>query len=485
MIKSQEKQVIYRQWWRPSRAFIASLLGWLVGVSLPAIPLNPNSVIVLLILTGVTLAIWPLRLISFMTLIVASSLAGSIYWHWYLMKITPRLPNEESRELIITVLEKPKKYDDQARYKARTSEGWSLYLHLPREPAVTPGTTLIAAGQLQPVGQLDETYRMSLAQQHIFAKLANPKIIDQRPARLDGWERLLIKARSEFDSVIGRLFTQPQAALFSGLVSGDKSDLPSNLLDDFKATGLSHIIAVSGFNVTVVINLLSRWTRKFGQWPNLGLISLAILSFVVFTGSSASVVRAGLLAGLLVVARTVGRRASLFRVLIFVAFIMTVHNPLTSRYDIGFQLSFVAVVGLIFFSRPIEDCLINWQLPAWLAEILSATMAAQLTTLPVTGFYFQTFSLASLPANILVGPLVPLITAAGLPLVAIASLTDWLDWLYYPLDFGLRFIILVAQIMADIPLAQLTLPIMPALIWLMYYPLISTWLLARKPKAIS
>ncbi len=96
---------------------------------------------------------------------------------------------------------------------------------------------------------------------------------------------------------------------------------------------------------------------------------------------------------------------------------MTLLNPLILLYDIGFQLSFGALLGLVWFAGPFQTWLEQGKIPTLIAETLAATLGAQLTTGPIIAIYFQTFSLYSLVANLVVGPIIPELTVMGIPLV--------------------------------------------------------------------
>lgn len=338
-------------------------LAWLAGLIWP-ITLPYPLIPVIVILTVAALLLRKLRPVLAVLLILIFSLLGSSYLQSYLTSTQPQLTFEQPVELKLTILDKPNKYDTQARYFGRTSEGWYISFYLPRTDQLPPGTDILITGTLMPPSsQADNSILLGLAKKQVYARLLRPKILLKQPARLNSWERFLLMTRSRFDHTINQLFAQPYASLFAGIVAGLKSDLPEDIVMSFQLVGLSHIIAVSGFNLTIVMNLVGRLTEPLGRWPNFG-ISLTVLIFaVLFTGASASVVRAGVFAAILLLAGLLYRQISVPRLLILAAVLMTIQNPLALSYDIGFQLSFGAIVGLAFFAEPITKELVRCRLP--------------------------------------------------------------------------------------------------------------------------
>ncbi len=479
------KQPVRYGLFTPSRIFLMAILGWLFALAWPILP--ANNLILGMAIGGLSLA-YRLRrhtLRGTSILLLSVFIAASWYHNWYLAQINPMIKYHKEQTISLTIIEEPQKYDRYQRYLARTQEGWRSYLLLPREGVIEPGTMLTVTGQYEPVGIDDHLYRLSLAKSHIFAVIPFPKIIAKQPALLTWFENMIIHSRQQFDRTVHRLLLDPQAGLLAGIIAGVKTDLPKSILDNFKIAGLSHLIAVSGFNVGIVIALFASLTKGSGRYFHLFTSVALVMFFVIFTGASASVIRAGTLALLFVFARFIGRRASLFRLLVSTSLLMTLHNPLIVRYDIGFQLSFAAVLGLIFLAEPLEHRLVARRFPKGLAQVLSATSAATLTTWPIIAHNFGTISVYALPANLIAEPLVPILTIAGLLLVALGSLLPALaSWLILPIDLGLRYLISLTTTISHLPYANLTMGAVPSFLWLIYYTGLGVvfWLLTQPRK---
>ena len=265
---------------------------------------------------------------------------------------------------------------------------------------------------------------------------------------------------------------QPEASLLQGIVLGLKAGIPKLLYDEYNATGTSHIIVISGSNISLVARLFA---LSFGQllgkrrayWLTLAGIAL----YVLLVGADAAVVRAGLMGGLYVTARHLGRLATAHVSLAASAVMLTFIEPL-ALWDAGFQLSFAATLSLILFSPPLE-ALVERGLARlvssvkatagilrFLNEALVATLAAQVLTLPVVAYHFGRLSLVSPLANLLILPVQPpIMTLGGLAALAgtvpvlepVARVVAWLPWLC------LAYTGAVVHALAAWPLASLDL----------------------------
>ncbi len=421
-----------------------------------------------------------------MLLVLLVGWLGLLIWptspviDWYIERIEPTIADGE-QTLPLTILDNPVKQESRARYLGQTETGWSVSITTDRATVIEPGSIVTVQGSITPIRQDDQRYFRSRAKDKIFAEMRQPEILEQYPAKLNPLDQLILKARFYFDQATSELFHQPYQGLFASILIGQRSSLPQQILDNFSITGLSHLIAVSGYNISLLIGLLTNWLRRLGQLTYLCCSSLIIFFFVVFTGSSASVSRAGIFAILLLITRFFGRKISFFRLVIYTASLMSFANPLVIGYDIGFQLSFAAVIGLALFADIIQNQPLITHLPDWLKETLAGTIAAQLTTLPLIIHYFQTVSLYSLIANLLVGPVIPFITLYGLFLLPAAYLPHG-QLAAWPFDLALRYIIFMVNWLAALPAARFALSDIPFWFWLCYYATISFFYLAYRKK---
>lgn len=265
-----------------------------------------------------------------------------------------------------------------------------------------------------------------------------------------------VRRRSERTLATG--LTAEPAALLRGMVLGGDNGIPETTTDAFRVAGLTHILAVSGQNVLLLVILVQAIATAFGlgRLTRL-LIPIALICiYVPLCGAQASVVRAGAmgLAGL--VAIMASRPSSRAYALLLGAIAVLAYNPRATA-DVGAQLSFAAVLGIMAFTRPLAARLKRW--PPWAAEAFAATAGATLATAPLMAFHFGKLSLISLVANVLAAPLIGPIVWLGSLAAAIGQV--WPDvgaLLNAPNEFLLACLITLAKIAAAAPGAQVESP---------------------------
>lgn len=190
-------------------------------------------------------------------------------------------------------------------------------------------------------------------------------------------------------------------ALLAGFIYGDDRDQLPEVLHDFRASSLTHLLAVSGSNVAFVLLLVAPLLLRLRLWWRLVAVAALLAEFAVLTRAEPSVLRACVLATLAVGAQAIGRRASMMRLLALAVAVLVVADPLLV-HAAGFQLSVAAAAGIVLGAGPIERHLRG---PRWLRLALAVTLAAQMGVLPVQLWLFGSLPLASVPANVLAGPM--------------------------------------------------------------------------------
>lgn len=239
----------------------------------------------------------------------------------------------------------------------------------------------------------------------------------------------LFKLKNRFEEITRANLSEPYASVMNGIILGERIT-DKKLKDDFNRTGLSHITALSGYNVSIIAIFLTALFNSLLVSRRISfLLSVAfIVLFVLLTGAEASVVRAAIMGILILVARNTGRPSSAIYSLVFAGMIMIFLNPMILRFDLGFQLSFLAMLGLIYLSPFFEKKFITFHIPQMfgIREYLSATLSAILFTAPLILYHFGTFSLVAPIANILVLPAIPWVMLFGF-------LAGMLGFLFAPL----------------------------------------------------
>lgn len=269
--------------------------------------------------------------------------------------------------------------------------------------------------------------RNYLIRKQISARLELVEIIDSSTPPLS-LKRELLGFRNFWAEQIKTIVPQPESQLINGLILGIRNELPQQLRDNLSRSGTTHIIALSGFNITIVILFMVSLLKFLPRKISLIASGIGILAFIVMTGLASSVVRAASMGWLLLLASIWGRRIHLGATLSLASATMVFINPFALQYDIGFQLSVVATAGLVFLG-PIVQKLFAWIPWSLVGDTLATTLSATIATLPLTTYYFGGISIVGLITNLLVVPLVPFCMAGG----ALALLIGWLQPWTYPL----------------------------------------------------
>ncbi len=248
---------------------------------------------------------------------------------------------------------------------------------------------------------------------------------------------------------------EPMGSFGMGLLIGQRVNLPEEVNEQLSIVGLTHIIAVSGYNLTVIVRFMHALFKRISKiLVTLVTVSL-ILLFLLLTGFSASIVRAAIVSLLSILAWYYGRTFKPLMVLMLSAVITAGYYPVYLWSDIGWYLSFLAffgvlVLGPIFCSRFLAD-----KRPKILLQLSIETMSAQLMTLPLIMFIFGRLSLIALVANVLVVPLVSLAMLlcfiAGLGGMFIPGVAGWLSW---PASWLLTYMLDVAAVLSSLPNAS-------------------------------
>lgn len=310
-------------------------------------------------------------------------------------------------------------------------------------------------------------YGIYLAKDDIFYQMSFAKVEKISSGHGNSVKRTLLKIKRSFISHMEKIISYPEAGLLSGLLLGEKSALGGKLERDFRASGVIHVVVLSGYNVTLVADAI---VRMFGflLGPILGMIfgAVGIILFAIITGGGATVVRASLMALLVLVARITGREYDMARALFLAGFFMVLHNPKILLFDISFQLSFLATFGLIVIAPKLEKYF-GWVTNRLqVRENLLATLSTQIIVLPLLLYAIGDLSLISLPANILVLVAVPWAMLFGFIATMVSFVSISLGTLFsFPTYFLLSYQITIVEFLAGLPFSVITVP--PFALWIM------------------
>jgi len=308
------------------------------------------------------------------------------------------------------------------------------------------GQRLRVRGELKtPPENEDFSYRDYLAREGIHSYMSSADVTE-----LPGNGGNFITAQIyEFKSLLlektYRLYNDPEASLLAGILFGVDTGLPSKLQGAFKNTGTAHIIAISGFNIAIIAGIffsIFKYVTNERLGASFAIIGIFLYAFLV--GGDAAVMRAAFMGSISLFARQLGRRNMGLNALMVVALIMALINPFV-LWDVGFQLSFFATLGLILYAEPFSNLTANFiskitkhdtsTFTRILNENVILTLAAQLTTIPIMAYHFKRISLISLIANPFILPVQPAVMILGglavfvsLVINPLGQLIAWIAW---------------------------------------------------------
>ena len=286
----------------------------------------------------------------------------------------------------------------------------------------------------------------------------------------NGVKRALFSLKDTLLEKINFSIREPESLLMGGLILGERSAFDEDLRRALVDTGTIHIVALSGYNVTIV----AEWIMKiFSFLPAnfaFGAGIIGILLFVIMSGGGSTAVRAGIMASLALVARSTGRNYDVARALMLAGGVMILLNPFVLVFDVSFQLSFVATVAVIFLAPKMEKYF-SWIPKRWkLRDIVSVTLAAYIFVLPFILYKMGNLSLVALPANFLILPFIPITMMFGFFTAAAGAVWYGLSvpfgWISYAL---LHYELLVVNFFAEVPFASFSIPYFPFSVTILIY----------------
>lgn len=284
----------------------------------------------------------------------------------------------------------------------------------------------------------------------------------------------LFSLKHSFIARIQSVLPEPESALAGGLLLGGKQSLGSEWIERFRDTGIVHIIVLSGYNMTIVAEWLAVIFLFLGFYPSIIVASVGIALFTLMTGAGATVVRAAIMALLVLLARLTGRTYDVSRALLFAGVIMVVIDPGILLYDPSFQLSFLAALGLLHVAPLVKPYV--WRLKRFpiLEEVVVSTIATQALVLPLLVYQTGMLSLVSLFANILVLPLIPFTMLFAFLGGLAGFVNNFVSFIViFPAQVTLSWMFIVAKYGSMIPFSSVKLPPISGAVVIFVYLLIA------------
>lgn len=359
----------------------------------------------------------------------------------------------------VFVLSDPEARNEKLRMIVQPENSSSeLLLWAPLHPRPARGDILLLSGAFKRIENFTEEfdYMAHLRARNVLYEIDTPKIEAIEPAPWYSFSGFLGKVRGAFLGVFRQTLPEPHASLLGGITIGAEEG-QEEIEPDFRTAGVSHIVVLSGYNITTVATVVRGMLAGFGLWISIWGALFGVVFFTLIAGLSASALRAALMAILALLARGAGREYDASRALLFAVLLMVFINPRILVHDISFQLSVLATLGILYCPDRVAP-FVSWLPEKWgIREAGMTTIAAQVFVVPFVLYTFGTLSLISLPANIVILPFVPILMFLGASVGILGFLPSWIMMLLsFPLYLILAYVIGAAHVFASIPYASVS-----------------------------
>jgi len=322
-----------------------------------------------------------------------------------------------------------------------------------------------------------------LSKDKIFYRMVFPEIEILETGQGNVFRAKLFVLKKVLISKMNKVISSPESEYLGGLIFGVKESLGKELEEDFRRTGLIHVVVLSGYNVTIVANSIQKVFAFLPHYAGLSLGVLSIIGFALMTGASATIVRASIMAILAIIGGATGRTYAITRALFLAGILMILHNPKILIFDPSFQLSFLATLGLIHLSPVLAGKLKFLPEKYQIRELASSTLATQIFVLPLLLNKMGEMSLIAPVTNLLVLPAVPvtmffgfLTSLFGVASTALSTIPGFISFAL------LTYQIKIVEFFGNLPFVTLSIKTFP--IWLMLLVYLFYFYLYRRGKSI-
>lgn len=322
----------------------------------------------------------------------------------------------EAEFKIISYKEEKEYYD---KYIAKNNSGDKFLIYVPSGEEIKKGTVIHATGEFALPDVARNTggfnYRRYLNSQGIFGSIY---VDDYYICKLSKFN-LIYWIQDEIYTSLAKLFPKDEMGLILGMMIGETKDISENVMEDFRMTGITHLVAVSGSNVAYVVMLVYFVFKKLiGKRGTYFVSVFFIILFMLISGASSSVVRASIMAILSIIASILYFKSDIISNISFSALVLMIISPLIV-FDVGFILSFGGTIGIVLLSKDLERMFSKF---GKLAETLAVTCSAQVVLMPIMMYYFNTISILSVITNLIVAPISGSITIFGFVIFFISKI---------------------------------------------------------------
>lgn len=386
------------------------------------------------------------------------------------------------------VISEPEQRDNSTRFVLKTDNSQKVLINTDFYSALRYGDRVEVSGKLEEPGIIKDKnggrpfdYGKYLSKDDIYHTMSFAKVVIVSSGHGSFIRAALIRVKNSYVSKIRDILPESEANLLAGFTILGKASLSRETIDTFRRAGVVHIVVLSGYHVALIIMFLLWFFKSIFLRVNLGLRSthimtiLSLLAFVLMAGVSASILRATIMALVALGGKFIRRPYNARRALLSAAFILILFNPKILVFDVSFQLSFLATLGIIYLSPIVDTYFAKLISAKWgLRNLLAITVAAQVAVSPLLLYQMGNVSIVSLVSNILILPVVPFAMIIGFFATVLAFFSVIMALpLTYVAYLLLAWILSISSILGDLPFALFSISLVP--IWaiaLMYLAII-------------
>lgn len=463
-----------------SRIFAGLLIVFLFSITAATFYPVQNNLLLYLVISFlvITILFWPHKAIRYTSLVLLAVTLAFFRSGQIIPKNSPDWISYyigKNVKMKVIIIEEPKitgKFQQIIAKPVENNVMGNLQISINQFPPYHFGDTLLVSGKISELKKDSEQYRGYFKAQNIYGFMQFPEVKKIGHPKMNFWDDVyfiirkpLVELRLKYEDIIAKILPEPQAGLLSGILLGSRADISTELKSQLSATGTTHIIALSGFNITIIASIFVFLTKGFSRRLSFWLPLFGIIFFVLMTGLSASVVRAAIMGSMLLLAHFLGRQTDAPVAILFACTLMVFVSPMILVYDVGFHLSVTAMCGILFLAPKIEKYFAF--MGKKFGTIMAQTVSAVVLAWPVTSYFFGSVSFVAPLANLLILPFISPFTVAALVIVTTGLFSIWLSGkLSIILWLVLSYFIKVIELLAGTSFAATS------------YKISSLWLLA-------
>lgn len=413
--------------WRRTSVITVGLFAFLIGLTAAGfgVILHESYLVVALIVAVATMA--RLRTVGLLSVVLLGLVAGCLRGQAFDQRLQPLRDNYDEKVVLRVRAASDGVYTDKAQLGFDADH---IEFVEPEIAGIVPGRLLIEGYGAQGVFRGDVVVVEGKLRQIRGSKqgvvgFADLEVVGRDDSRLE-------QTRRGFVAGLSSSLPEPHASFAAGLLIGQRTSIPDGLKKQLSAVGLTHIIAVSGYNLTVIVRAVMLLMRGRSKFVTVAGVAAVLGLFLLVTGFSASIVRAAIVCGLSLWAWYYGRSFRPWLLIGLAAALTAGIYPLYIWTDLGWHLSFLAFGGILVLAPLVTARIFRKRQPKIIEQVLVETLCAQVLTLPLIMYIFHEISLISVVANLLVVPLVPLAMllsmVAGVVGMALPQLAGWFAW---------------------------------------------------------